>query len=312
MGTHCHVVVVGGDPGLADRAVHQVDALESRWSRFRPGSDVSRLNAAAGRPVPVHHDTMGLLERAVTARTGTDGWFDPFLVRHLEAAGYDRDLAELAPPPLVAGRTTTPIGPSAHGEPLRERAPIELHRRRGTARLLGGAGFDPGGIGKGLAADLVSGWLLAHGADGALVNLGGDLRVRGPAPDGGVWRVGVDDPLAARPTDISHTGDGDGPATGPSVATVELSDAGLCTSSPLRRRWTAPDGTPAHHVLDPRTGRPGPVEVASVTVTAPEAWRAEALATAVLLAGPVFGAALLRRNGADGLAVALGGCVGPV
>ena len=70
------------------------------------------------------------------------------------------------------------------------------------------------------------------------------------------------------------------------------------------------DDAAAHHVLDPRTGRPADICVASVSVTAPEAWLAETLTTAVMLAGPVFGAALLRRAGADALVVSLDGTVG--
>ncbi len=300
MGTNCHVVVLGGGRHVLDDAVVRVRELESRWSRFLEDSEISRLNAAGGEHVVVSEPTRVLLERSLEARTRTKGWFDPFMGAALEAHGYDRDFARL--PPAVAGPAldVIPQGRPAIGQPLFRRAPLTIGRPDATgavtARLAAGARFDPGGIGKGLAADIVATELVADGAAGVLVNLGGDLRVAGATPDGG-WSVTIDHPVDR---------------TLAPVAEVRLGDAGLCTSSALHRRWRAPDGTAAHHVLDPRTGRPADISVASVSVTAPEAWLAEALATAVMLAGPVFGAALLRRSGAESLVVGLDGAVGTI
>jgi thiamine biosynthesis lipoprotein len=293
MGTNCHVVVLGGDPDHVAAGEAEVRRFESLWSRFLATSDVGRLNAAAGAPVDVDPDTRLLLERAVEARHRTDGWFDPFMAHELVERGYDRDFADL--PPARPGDGQGPAERPAIGEPLRRPAPITLARPdasgRTAVRLHDGVGFDPGGIGKGLAADLVAGYLAAQGAHGVLVNLGGDLRALGDTPDGG-WRISVDDPIDR---------------TLAPVAEVRLAECGLCTSSPLARRWRAPDGAAAHHVLDPRTGRPAEIGVASVTVTAPAAWLAETLTTAVMLAGPTFGAALLRRAGAEALVVDLDG-----
>lgn len=296
MGTRCHVAVLGGTEADLDVAQAEIRALEGRWSRFLPDSDVGRLNAAGGAAVEVDASTRELVRRGVEGRTLTDGWFDPFLGREIIAAGYDRDIGRL-PPPAPGGARLVP----AIGEPLRLRAPVVVDDDAGTIRLLDGAAFDPGGFGKGRAADLVGDRLLARGVSGALVNLGGDLRVVGAPPSGG-WRIDVEDPFVPEPLDA-----GGGPRR--TAARVELHAGGLCTSSPLKRRWRTVGGSPAHHVIDPRNGRPGPVEVASVTVTAAEAWAAEVLATAVLLAGPVFGAALLRRARAEALVVGLDGSV---
>ena len=294
MGTRCHIALVGGGPEDLDTAVQRVRELESHWSRFLDGSDISRLNRAEGRSVTVDGTTRLLLERAVEARTRTQGWFDPFMAAALSAHGYDRDHA-LLPPALES--PDAPRARPAIGQPLQRRAPITIGRAdvdgATMVKLHGGAMFDPGGIGKGLAADLVASELVADGVSGALVNLGGDLRVAGIAPDGG-WRIDIDHPVD---TELAP------------VATVRLVEAGLCTSSAFKRRWRAPDGSAAHHVLDPRTARPADISVASVSVTAPEAWLAETLATAVMLAGPVFGAALLRKGAAEALVVGLDGTV---
>ena len=66
-------------------------------------------------------------------------------------------------------------------------------------RLPRGTGFDPGGIGKGLAADIVVDELRAAGAEGVCVNLGGDVRVEGAGPTGDGWTIAVDYPERARP-----------------------------------------------------------------------------------------------------------------
>jgi len=272
MGTDCHVVVRVRASGvdarsLADLAERRVRELETLWSRFVPTSDTSRLNAAAGDPVEVDPATVELLRRADAARTATHGWFDPFLGRALVELGYDRtfdDVVGAAPEPATPTPTPTPRRPPI-GEPLRSPSPLRLDAALGTATLTGGAAFDPGGIGKGLAADIVTAESLAGAAPGVgmLLNVGGDLRVGGDPPPNG-WEVEVD-----------HL-------VGPLVR-VGLTSGALATSSRLRRRWRTSDGRPVHHVVDPRTRQPTAGPAASVTVLAESAWWAEALATATLV-----------------------------
>lgn len=312
MGTSCHVVVRGDDarPRGAAAALRtaedEVRRLEALWSRFVDDSDVTRLNDAAGAPVAVHPDTLALLHAAVDATDWTHGWFDPFMQRDIVAAGYDRTFATLPVVDALVAQVSPPVTDDAAGVPVRvparSRAPIVLDDAAGTAQLAGGVGFDPGAIGKGFAADRVATMLCAgefDGVSGALVNVGGDLRCAGSCPtppgqDPPGWRIGIDDPFD--------------PAA-PSVTSVRLVEGGLATSTPLKRRWRNADGETAHHVLDPRSRRPSTVEVASVSVIAHEAWRAEVLATAVLLAGPVEGAAMLRAADGGAVVVTLDGTV---
>ena len=173
MGTDIQITVVDGDPAVAGLARVRIEALESRWSRFRSGSDVSALNAHPGSWVPVAPETILLLERAIAGARATAGRYDPTVGAALVAHGYDRTFAEvvehaadLIPEPVVDG--------SWPG--------IEVDPILGLACLPVGTVFDPGGIGKGLAADLVA-IELAGRAAGLLVNLGGDLRLVGCAPD---------------------------------------------------------------------------------------------------------------------------------
>ena len=143
----------------------------------------------------------------------------------------------------------------------------------GAVTLPPGVRLDPGGIGKGLAADLVAEELMARGAAGAMVNLGGDLRAVGRPPEGEVWVVGVDDPQ-----DPGHE-----------RARVVLVQGAVCTSSRAKRAWATTDGRRVHHLVDPARGTPIESEVVAVTVLAGQAWWAEAMAKVLFAAGPAAG-----------------------
>lgn len=271
MGTDCHVVVVGGSRALTARAVDSVALLQHSWTRFDPDSEVMRLNRAGSGTVGPH--TWALLTRGIVGRQRTAGRFDPFMVRQIVSAGYDRDFAELGDQDS-AHRDAPPVVPAVP-EPV-----LELDRRRRYVRFAPGAQLDSGGIGKGLAADLVSDELMRRGAAACLVNLGGDLRVRGDK--GSPWEIGVDS---------------EGP--GPDLS-VRLAAGGLATSSSSRRVWRTPAGS-AHHLLDPRTGRPLRSPWAGATTIAPQAWVAEALSKAVLLTELSVARRLMRRHQGGGL-----------
>ena len=113
MGSDAHLVVVGGTDDLADRAQARIDQLEDRWSRFRPDSEISRLNRRAGTPVVVSPDTVGLVERATEAWRFSGGAFDPTVLGPMIRAGYDRSFDQLGrdvrpvPSLLGSGRPTS-------------------------------------------------------------------------------------------------------------------------------------------------------------------------------------------------------------
>jgi thiamine biosynthesis lipoprotein len=273
MGSLAHVVVVGGSPDLAQRARRRVDELERRWSRFLPDSEVSALNRHAGEPVPVSIDTVLLVHRAVEGWRLSGGAFDPTVLGPVIRAGYDRSFDG-------AGATRGP------GDSALDLGAAGIEVDGDTVRIPAGTGFDPGGIGKGLAADLVCAELLADGADGACVNLGGDVRVCGAGPAGGPWTVAVEHEWAAAP-----------------LALLGLADGAVATSTTLRRRWRGRDGALRHHLIDPQTGLPATTDLNSATVVAATAWAAEVLAKAVLLRGSATAFDILGGTGAQGLVV---------
>lgn len=270
MGTDVEVIVVDGPAGTAAAARRRIDELEALWSRFRPDSEVSRLTASAGQWVPVSPETALLVDRARTAWELTGGAFDPTVLGDVLRAGYTTSWD--GPGPRRAG----------HSDLFTGCGDIEV--RPGEVRLPPGTGFDPGGIGKGLAADLVTLDALRGGAAGICVNVGGDLRVAGPSPDGGAWTVAVEAP--------------DGLVPG----TLRLESGAVASSTSRRRTWTV-DGVARHHLIDPRTGRPADSARAFATVVAGSGWLAEALATAVMLAPAEHPFDVLGGTGAEGLAI---------
>jgi len=272
MGTDAHLIVTARSPRAAsaalDRGRERIEELEALWSRFRPASEVSVLNALAGMPVRVSPETVALVQRALDGVRLTGGLFDPTLLGAVVRAGYDRTYAELDP--------HTPVDdPRGQGAPFIEVDPVALF-----VRVPEGVGFDPGGIGKGLAADIVA-RELAERVDGVCVNIGGDLRALGAAPDPGGWSVEIEDPFG-----------------GPPRGVVSLVAGAVATSSRTKR--VLGDG---HHLIDPSTGRPAQVGVASATVVAGHGWLAEVAAKAAFLAAPARAVSLLEALAADGMVV---------
>ncbi len=226
MGCAVDVVIVDGSPDLLYLARTSIDHLEQRWSRFLPESDISRLNHAAGSTVPIDPATVVLLRAMVDGWRATQGAFDPTLLAPLVGLGY---AASWHDPSVV---TSLPADALVRGDLER----LSLDPQLNLAAVPAGSCLDPGGIGKGLAADMVVGYLIAAGARGASVSIGGDVAVRGAAPQDGGWLVGVADPMDL---DIES-------------AQLAIVLGGVATSGTLRRCWRADDGTSA-----PSPDRPG-------------------------------------------------------
>ena len=295
MGTSAHVVVRGGASELTDWAEAEAERLESLWSRFRPESDVTACNTAAGRPVRVAAETIDLVVRAVQSWHATNGRFDPTVLRALEANGYDESFERVRARDDATSRVVVSAPPD--GAPFRMALPgeddeiraapgcrdITIDRGPRLITIPAGVGLDLGGIGKGDAADRIAAGLIDRGARGACVGLGGDVCCRGIGPVENAWRIDVEDPF-----DEDQV-----------VAAPLLRDASVVTSTRRFRRWRR-HGTWRHHIIDPATGRPTDSGLTAVVVTDRSTWRAEVLAKAALVAGPTDGQELLAAHGVAG------------
>lgn len=295
MACRLHIIVnhpdVGAEVGAdvdpsADRAIERAVALlhslEALWSRFLPQSDLTRINDGAGSPVAVAPETITLVDTMIDAWDLTQGRYDPSILPILVANGY---LASKDDPSLTTVLAAGPHRTGAVDE-------IIVDHDRSTVTVPIGVALDPGGIGKGLAADLAVAALLNSGAAGALVNIGGDLTAAGAAPDPGGWRV-----------DIEHATETDTP-----LCRATVDHGGVATSSTRSRRWDH-DGRPRHHAIDPATGAQSATDLAAVTVFARCGWQAEAFATGALLAGSESVIAYLESHDLSGLAIGVDGSV---
>ena len=257
-GARCEILAVGANDDELSMAVAEVYAFEARLTRFRDTSELSLLNAAAGRRVAVSPLLEALLRAASWAHERSDGLVDAAVLPALRAAGYDATIE------VVRGRTGTAVAPAPGLRPV-PALPDALEIGDGWARVAPGCALDLGGVGKGWLADRI-----AERLEDAAVNLGGDLRAVGGGPSGEGWRVGLCD-----------------------GAGLLVRDAGVATSGTAGRRW--PGG---HHLVDPRTGRPAATDAAALSVVSADALTAEVLAKGAAIAGCDAGPGWARARGA--------------
>ena len=263
MASHVQVLVVNGPPEAGTIAEQALAQLESAWSRFVDTSDISRLNSARGRPVQLQPATLRLVELMIEAWEITKGRFDPTVLPALLAAGY---VASIDDPSAVTTLATPTTGGSAPNTATLREVVVDHIGQSVTLPL--GITIDAGGLGKGLAADLVVAELLARGTEGALVSIGGDLAAAGKAPDDDGWTLDIEDHL-----DPNRT-----------LCRVLFSAGGVATSSTRSRRWTCA-GTEQHHTIDPRTGAPSQSDLVGASAIGSCGWQAEVHSTALLLGG---------------------------
>jgi len=251
-------IAIHGDPALLELAHRRIDELERKWSRFLPDSEVSRCNETRGIPVFVSADTRTLVRHGIRAWWRTGGACDPSVLDALVAAGYDRPFDQILTD-STGGETAAPAAaPGCAG--------IEVDDHQGSVTLPARTGFDPGAIGKGLAADIVATELMDAGAIGAFVSIGGDLRAAGAPASGDGWLVSIEEPSVAAGA----------------LGSISLTEGAVATSTDQKRRWTRSDEE-QHHIIDPSSGAPSVGDTALVTTIAGAAWWAEALATQLML-----------------------------
>lgn len=274
LGTLVAVEIHGADHDRATEATAAVAAylahIGREWYAWGDG-ELARVNAALAQadPAPVPAELQGLIERAMAIRELSDGYFDPTVGLLVEKWGFDSaDNPPVAPPDeawLARWRADAPqrAGLSITDGVVTAPAPLKLAL---------------GGIAKGTALEAAMQMLRARGIENALVEAGGDLKVIG-SKSGRHWRIGIRDP---------HS---DG-----ILGVIALDSGEAIVSSGDYERYFEQNGQRTHHLLDPHTGRPVS-HTAGVTVIHDDAELADAVATALMAAGPEHFETMAARIG---------------
>ena len=256
MASRCEIRLAAPDVHTAEllsrRAVAEVRRIEEKYSRYRPDSIVSRLNAAAGvEPVACDKETMALMSYAAALFGASEGLFDI-------TSGVLRKAWDFRRPRVPGPQVLEPLLALIGWQKV-ECGTEEVFLRRA------GMEIDFGGFGKEYAADRAAALLIEAGVRHGYVNLGGDMRFIGPRLDGRPWSIGIQDP---RDPDAV-------------VASIPISHGALATSGDYERYFEL-DGQRYCHILDPRTGMPVRYW-RSVSVMAPMAIAAGSCSTIAML-----------------------------
>jgi thiamine biosynthesis lipoprotein ApbE len=247
-----------------DSVVQELEAIDLACSRFREDSELSQLNARAGRPVKVGGLLFEALQVAIRAAEVTDGDVDPTVGRALELAGYDRDWRLLDPPAGEPSRSRAIVARARAGWRT-----VELNSADASVRTPRGVRLDLGATAKAWAADRAAAAGALSARCGTLVSVGGDIATCGTPPDGG-WSIHVTDDHRSSPSAPGQT--------------ISIRSGGLATSSTAVRRWSHAGAT-MHHIIDPATGAPVYDTWRTVSVAAASATDANVATTAALVRG---------------------------
>ncbi|MGE5612926.1 MAG: FAD:protein FMN transferase [Bacillota bacterium] len=269
MGTEMIHKAFGRYPANALRAVkNETERLECMLSRFQPGSDISRINRSAGiKREKISPETCDILSRALKCSAASQGFFDVTVGPLVDLWDYKH-----ASEPPENSRIKAVL-------PLVDYTGLELDAAAKTAGLKNpGQHIDLGGIGKGFAGDRFMEIFKKYGVASAFSNIGGNVSTLGSKPDGSPWRVG-----------IRH------PRLNGLIGMVEVTGKAVVTSGDYERYFFNKEGRRFHHILNPATGYPAESGLVSVTVVADSAMIADALSTAMFVAGLERGLALREK-----------------
>jgi FAD:protein FMN transferase len=262
----------------ADRERAFVLEFARRLSRFVPDSELSALNRDPRGTVPASALLRAAVRAGLWAAERSGGLVEPTLVGALERAGYVASRDGETPSSLRSGLDGAPPRRPARPDPGSRWREIVVDDETGTIVRPPGVLLDTGGTGKGLCADAVACRLAGYTR--LLVDCGGDIAVGG---------VGAQ--LEPYEIDVEH------PLSGERIGRVAVGSGGIATSGVNVRIWRRPDGSFAHHLLDPSTGEPAWTGLIGVTALGGSALEAETLSKMALLGGPDGARRVLAEQG---------------
>ena len=272
MGTSFFCILVGADKEVCDSIYSLAIELESKWSRFIPDSEVMLLNNNPDSMREVSDATLRLVSEMKLGFELTQGLYSGNVMGDLIDMGF---AASRTNPANVTDWSAMSVG-------SKNLSDIEVDIDMKSVSVPRGVAIDAGGVGKGLASDLMSDYAMELGAMGIAVFAGGDVAVKGMAIDAAGWNVGISDPRNS--SDF--------------IASVSLSRGGLATSSPMG--WKINN---AHHIIDPRTHKSSDSDVLQATVITANASQAEMLAKMCVILQSYEALASIDALGATALIV---------
>jgi len=267
MGCQMQIVTVGdGDHDAVALAIAGFAQWESVLSRFRPDSELNTLSQHPNQWRPCSPVLWDVLVLADWAWRLSDGLIDPTIRCALEAHGYNQTFADIAPTKI-----TNPM-------PMIGWSQVKLNHQRQQVWLPTGVSLDLAGVAKSWAAQQAVQLLRSFPA--AAVDAAGDIVVWGTPTDEAAWPIEIE-PLRGydAPAMLALT-----PATA------------IATSGRDQRHWQRADGTPAHHIIDPRTGAPSQSDVVRASVIAPTLVMADVVARTLMILGQHAGFAWLAMH----------------
>jgi thiamine biosynthesis lipoprotein len=272
MGTSFFCVLVGANESICESIYSLADELESKWSRYIPDSEVMLLNNNPDSMHEVSDATLRLVSEMKLGFELTQGLYSANILGELIDLGFARSRSN---PANVTNW-------EAHAKTSADLPDVVINIDEKSVSVPSGVALDAGGIGKGLAADLMSDYAMQLGAMGIAVFAGGDVAVKGMATQAAGWKVNISDP-----TNVDTH-----------IASVLLSRGGLATSSPMG--WKIGD---SHHIIDPRTHMSSDSDVLQATVIAQNSSQAEVLAKMCVILGTRDGIARIDSLGVAALIV---------
>lgn len=276
MGTFYQVKILDATPdqekdvrsGVEER-LETVNRLMSNW---KSDSDVSRFNILVNADaIEVDPHTAVVVRRALEIAGETEGAFEPTLGPLIELWGFGAKGATVTfPSDADIEKTAENVG-YQH---------LTLDKQT-LGKSKGGVQLNLSALAKGYAVDLVHDWLVEQGHQHFLVNVGGDGRVKGLNASNKPWRMAIEAPDSARIQGI--------------YTITEITDVAMATSGDYRIFFEH-EGVRYSHLIDPRTGRPIPSQITSVSIIAPDCMTADAYATALSVLSPEEGIALVEKT----------------
>jgi len=261
LGTIAHFSAFGRDAEKAiDHAVKRLNEIDDKFSVFKPGSEISEINAEAGKdPINISEDTFFLLDKAVEYSRLLEGTFDPTIRPLVDLWGIGSKKERIPTEREIAEKLR-----------LVNYRDLELGTVEKTARLKNkGQSIDMGGIAKGYAADVIRDIFKGFNIESALIDLGGNIIVLGGKPDGTPWNVGIQDPFRTR---------------GEHIGILKLVNKSIVTSGSYEKFFFK-DEKMFHHIIDPGTGYPAKSRIVSATIISDDSLDGDGLSTGVYIMG---------------------------